>query len=122
MTAAADIITKNEKLAQDSKTERLRKLREERDAAESKTSQQAKRLKTSQSIPSRPHGIANLTMRTGTEMLVSRVCARIREERGVSPTSDAKSGMWAQVVALRSDFPELTDEEIINVVVSDYEP
>jgi hypothetical protein len=30
--------------------------------------------------------------------------------------------MWAQVIGLRSDFPELSDEEIISVVVADYDP
>ena len=133
MTAATDIITKNEKLAQQAKTERLRNLREERDASEPVTSQPAKRTKTSQSIPigkmmyretmpSGPHGLANLTKRAGTEMIVSRACVRIREDRGASPSSAAKSEMWAQVVALRSDYPQLTDDEIINVVISDYEP
>ena len=55
-------------------------------------------------------------------MLVSRACARIREETGVDARPDAKSEMWGQVVGLRSDFPDLTDDEIINVVISDYEP
>jgi hypothetical protein len=62
-----------------------------------------------------------MTKRVGTEILVSRACARIREDRGAGPTGDAKSGMWAQVLALRSDFPELTDDEIIRVVVADYD-
>ncbi len=60
--------------------------------------------------------------RVETEILVSRVCARIREETGVGPLPSAKSEMWGQVVGLRSDFPDLTDDEIISVVISDYEP
>jgi hypothetical protein len=63
-----------------------------------------------------------MTKRVGTEILVSRACARIREEKGVGPEGEAKSELWAQVLGLRSDFPELTDDEIINVVVADYEP
>ena len=61
------------------------------------------------------------TKRAGTEILVSRACDRIRKERGIGPAGDAKSEMWAQVVGLRSDFPDLTDDEIISVVVSDYD-
>jgi len=48
-------------------------------------------------------------------------CARIREERGAGPAGDAKSEMWAQVLGLRSDFPNLTDDEVISVVVADYD-
>ena len=63
-----------------------------------------------------------MSKRLETEILVSRACARVREEAGVDPLADLKSGMWVQVVGLRSDFPELTDDEIIKVVISDYEP
>lgn len=118
MAAAADNITKNEKLEQDAKTERLRKLREDRDAATNSANPQAgKKPKTSRPIPA-----GSMSKRAGTEMLVSRACARIREETSVEPPPHKRSGMWSQVVSLRSEFSELTDDEIINVVVSDYEP
>ena len=63
-----------------------------------------------------------MSKRLETEILVGHACARIREETGVDARPDARSEMWAQVVGLRSDFPNLTDDEIINVVISDYEP
>ena len=63
-----------------------------------------------------------MSKRVGTEILVSRACARIREENGVDPFPDARLAMWGQVISLRSDFPDFTDDEIINVVISDYEP
>jgi len=118
MSAAADIITKNEKLTQDAKTQRLRKLREDRDAlAEPAKSQSGKKA-----MASRPILEATTSKRAGTEILVSRVCARIREETGTSPSADKRVGMWSQVIGLRSEFPELTDDELIKVVIADYDP
>jgi hypothetical protein len=118
MSAAADIITKNEKLTQDAKTQRLRKLREERDAL----AKPVKRQSGKKVMGNRPTPETTPPKRTGTEILVSRVCARISEETGLNPSADKRAGMWSQVIGLRSEFPELTDEELIKVVIADYEP
>jgi hypothetical protein len=53
MTAAAEVIIKNEKAARDEKTEKLRRLREARDAAASPSTggKPSKKGATSRSIP-----------------------------------------------------------------------